>query len=39
LLEEGGRGLQLVEALASSWQVQHPPDGVKVVACVLDLAH
>ena len=39
LLEEGGRGLLLVEALASSWQVQHPPEGGKVVACVLDLAH
>jgi anti-anti-sigma regulatory factor len=39
LLEEGGRGLLLVESLASSWQVQHPPEGGKVVACVLDLAH
>ena len=26
-------------ALASTWQVEHPPDGGKVVACVLDLAH
>jgi anti-anti-sigma factor len=39
MLEEGGRGLLLVEALATTWQVQHPPDGGKVVACVLDLAH
>lgn len=39
VLEEGGRGLLLVEALASTWQVQHPLDGGKVVACVLDLAH
>jgi anti-anti-sigma regulatory factor len=39
VLAEGGRGLLLVEALASTWQVQHPPDGGKVVACVLDLAH
>ena len=39
VLAEGGRGLLLVEALATSWQVQHPPDGGKVVACVLDLAH
>jgi anti-anti-sigma factor len=39
LLEEGGRGLLLVDALATTWQVQHPPDGGKVVACVLDLAH
>jgi anti-sigma regulatory factor (Ser/Thr protein kinase) len=37
VLAEGGRGLPLVEALASTWQVQHPPDGGKVVACVLDL--
>jgi anti-sigma regulatory factor (Ser/Thr protein kinase) len=37
-LEEGGRGLPLVEALASSWEVQHPPEGGKVVACVLGLA-
>jgi len=39
LLEEGGRGLLLVESLATSWQVQQPPEGGKVVACVLDLAH
>src|SRR5215207_2151737 len=39
VLEEGGRGLLLVDALASTWQVQHPLDGGKVVACVLDLAH
>ena len=38
LLAEGGRGLLLMEALASTWEVQHPPDGGKVVACVLDLA-
>jgi anti-anti-sigma regulatory factor len=38
-LAEGGRGLPLVEALASSWEVQHPPEGGKAVACVLDLAH
>jgi anti-anti-sigma factor len=38
-LDEGGRGLLLVEALATTWQVQHPPEGGKVVACVLDLAH
>jgi anti-anti-sigma regulatory factor len=37
-LAEGGRGLPLVEALASTWQVQHPPEGGKAVACVLDLA-
>lgn len=36
-LAEGGRGLPLVEALATTWQVQHPPEGGKVVACVLDL--
>ena len=39
VLAECGRGLLLVEALASTWQVEHPPDGGKVVACVLDLAH
>jgi len=38
VLAEGGRGLLLVESLATTWQVQHPPDGGKVVACVLDLA-
>jgi anti-anti-sigma regulatory factor len=38
-LAEGGRGLPLVEALASSWEVQHPAEGGKAVACVLDLAH
>jgi anti-sigma regulatory factor (Ser/Thr protein kinase)/anti-anti-sigma regulatory factor len=38
-LAEGGRGLLLVEALASSWEVQHPSEGGKTVACVLDLTH
>jgi anti-sigma regulatory factor (Ser/Thr protein kinase) len=38
-LAEGGRGLLLVEALATSWEVQHPAEGGKVVACMLDLAH
>jgi hypothetical protein len=32
-------GLPLVEALATSWEVQHPPEGGKAVACMLDLAH
>jgi len=39
VLTEGGRGLPLVEALASSWEVQHPREGGKAVACVLNLAH
>jgi anti-anti-sigma regulatory factor len=39
VLAEGGRGLPLVETLASSWEVQHPREGGKAVACVLDLAH
>ena len=38
-LDGGGRGLLLVEAFATTWQVRHLPDGGKVVACVLDLAH
>jgi Histidine kinase-like ATPase domain len=29
LLEEGGRGLLLVESLATSWQVQHPPRAAR----------
>jgi Histidine kinase-like ATPase domain len=29
VLAEGGRGLPLVEALAASWEVQHPPKGVR----------
>jgi anti-anti-sigma factor len=33
---EGGRGLVVVDQLASSWGVQHPPEGGKVIWCVLE---
>ena len=33
---EGGRGLLVVDQLASSWGVQHPPEGGKVIWCVLE---
>jgi hypothetical protein len=36
---QGRPRLVLVESLAATWEVQHPPEGSKVVACVLDLAH
>jgi hypothetical protein len=29
----------LVESLATTWEVQHPPEGGKVVACVLEVVH
>jgi anti-anti-sigma factor len=32
---EGGRGMLVVDQLASSWGVQHPPEGGKVIWCVL----
>jgi anti-anti-sigma regulatory factor len=32
---EGGRGLLLVEQLTANWGVQHPPQGGKVVWCLL----
>jgi anti-sigma regulatory factor (Ser/Thr protein kinase) len=34
---EGGRGLRLVEHLSRAWGVRNPPEGGKVVWCVLDL--
>jgi hypothetical protein len=34
-----GRGLLLVESLATRWAGAASPEGGKVVACVLDLAH
>jgi anti-sigma regulatory factor (Ser/Thr protein kinase) len=36
-LDERGRGLLLIDALASRWGVQSQPDG-KTVWCELDLA-
>jgi anti-anti-sigma factor len=33
---EGGRGLLVVDQLTSSWGVQHPPEGGKVIWCVLE---
>jgi hypothetical protein len=33
---EGGRGLLVVEQLASAWGVSHPPEGGKVIWCVLE---
>ena len=33
---EGGRGLLVVDQLASSWGMQHPPEGGKVIWCVLE---
>ena len=33
---EGGRGLAVVERLAVAWGVHHPPEGGKVVWCVLE---
>jgi anti-sigma regulatory factor (Ser/Thr protein kinase)/anti-anti-sigma regulatory factor len=35
--EEGGRGLWLIEQLASAWGVNRHPDGGKVVWCTLRL--
>ena len=35
---EGGRGLVVVEQLAVAWGVRHPPEGGKVVWCVLERA-
>jgi anti-sigma regulatory factor (Ser/Thr protein kinase) len=35
--DEGGRGLRLVERLATSWGVSRRPDGGKVVWCTLRL--
>ena len=32
---ENGRGLMLVDALAKEWSYFFPPDGGKVVYCVL----
>jgi anti-anti-sigma factor len=34
---EGGRGLRLVERLATAWGVHHRPDGGKVVWCTLPI--
>jgi anti-sigma regulatory factor (Ser/Thr protein kinase) len=34
---DGGRGLLLVEGVGRAWGVRRPPDGGKVVWCVLDL--
>ena len=33
---EDGRGLLVVDQLASSWGVQHPPEGGKEIWCVLE---
>jgi anti-anti-sigma factor len=33
---EGGRGLLVVDQLASAWGVRHPPEGGKVIWCVLE---
>ena len=33
---EGGRGLTVVEQLAVAWGVHHPPEGGKVIWCVLE---
>jgi anti-anti-sigma factor len=33
---EGGRGLLVVDQLASSWGVRHPPEGGKEIWCVLE---
>ena len=33
---EGGRGLLVVDQLVSSWGVQQPPEGGKVIWCVLE---
>ena len=35
--DEGGRGLRLVERLATSWGVSRRPDGGKTVWCTLRL--
>ena len=35
--DEDGRGLRLVEQLATSWGVSRRPDGGKVVWCTLQL--
>lgn len=34
---DGGRGLLLVEGIGRAWGVRRPPDGGKVVWCLLDL--
>jgi anti-anti-sigma regulatory factor len=36
LENEGGRGLLIVDQLASRWGVQHPAEGGKVIWCVLE---
>jgi hypothetical protein len=33
---EGGRGLLIVDQLATPWGVQHPSEGGKVIWCVLE---
>lgn len=33
---EGGRGLAIVEQLAVAWGVHHPPEGGKIIWCVLE---
>ena len=33
---EGGRGLAVVEQLAVAWGVHHPPEGGKIIWCVLE---
>lgn len=33
---EGGRGLVIVDQLATRWGVQHPPGGGKVIWCMLE---
>jgi anti-anti-sigma factor len=33
---EGGRGLLVVDQLVSSWGMRHPPEGGKVIWCVLE---
>jgi anti-anti-sigma factor len=33
---EAGRGLVVVDQLTSAWGVQHPPEGGKVIWCVLE---
>jgi anti-sigma regulatory factor (Ser/Thr protein kinase) len=38
LLDETGRGLMLVEALAREWSYFFPPGGGKVVYCILEIA-
>src|SRR4029453_6903775 len=33
---EGGPGLAIVEQLAVAWGVHHPPEGGKIIWCVLE---